>query len=63
MPYIQYGETDLLFVCKKRNLKIIKQLLRKGANPNLANRVSQLRVFVIILSQLLYTLHVIIYII
>ena len=37
---IQYGETDLLFACKENDLRIVKKILSKGADPNIPNMVS-----------------------
>ena len=36
---IQYGETDLLFACKENDLRIVKKILSKGADPNIPNMV------------------------
>ncbi|CAI8010853.1 Ankyrin homolog [Geodia barretti] len=40
------GETVLIFACKNRNLKLVKQLLSMKANPNLCNNLGETPVLI-----------------
>ena len=35
----QYGETVLITACKMKNLKLVRDLLKQNADPNIANNV------------------------